>query len=78
MDYRDIWRELINRHLGKILGGILFFLLGIIYLKFGFLRTLFLLLITALGIYIGGSKLDGSREIQDYLGSLWPVRRYRS
>lgn len=78
MDYRDIWRELLNRHLGKILGGILFFLLGIIYLKFGFLRTLFLLLITALGIYIGGSKLDGSREIQDYLGSLWPVRRYRS
>ncbi len=78
MDYKDIWRDFFSRHWGKILGGILFFLIGIIYLKYGFIRTLFLLVITCLGIYIGGKKLDGSRDIQDFLGDLWPIRRNRS
>lgn len=78
MDYNNIWRELLGRHRGKIIGGILFFLLGIIFLKYGIVKTLFLLLITALGIYIGGRQLDGDQDIHDFLGDLWPNRRNRS
>ncbi len=78
MDNKAYWRELLSKHWGKVLGGILFFVIGIIYLKYGFLRTIFLLVMTALGIYIGGRKLDGSQDIQDYIAYIWPVRRNRS
>jgi uncharacterized membrane protein len=78
MDYRDFWQDLTGRHLGKLVGGILFFLIGILYLKYGLLRTLFLLLLTALGIFIGGRKLDGNQDLQDFLKGIWPIRRSRS
>ena len=78
MDYRDFWRDLAGKHLGKLLGGIIFFLVGILYLKYGLLKTLFLLLITALGVFIGGRKLDGNQDLQDFLKDIWPFRRNRS
>jgi uncharacterized membrane protein len=72
------WRDLLYKHWGKISGGIIFFIVGIIYLKYGFLKTIFLLVMTALGIYIGGRKLDGNQDLRDYIGDLWPPRRNRS
>lgn len=78
MDNNNIWRELLYKHWGKLLGGILFLIVGIIFLRYGFLKTLFLLLMTALGIYIGGRKLDGNQDLRDYFGDLWPPRRNRS
>lgn len=74
----DSWRDLLFKHWGKILGGIFFFVVGIIYLKYGFLKTVFLLAMTALGIYLGGRKLDGNHDFRDYVGDFWPPRRNRS
>ena len=78
MDNGIIWRELLYRHWGKVLGGLLFLVMGIIYLHYGFWRTLFLLLMTVLGVYLGGKMLDKNEDFHVFIRDLWPFHRNRS
>ncbi len=71
MGSTDFWLDLLAKHWGKVLGGFLGLVVGVIFLKYGFLRTVFLLLMVAGGIYLGGRRLDGSIAWRNFFKSLW-------
>lgn len=71
MGSTDFWLDLLAKHWGKILGGFLGLVVGVIFLKYGFLRTVFLLLMVAGGIYAGGRRIDGSVVWRNFFKSMW-------
>ncbi len=77
MDNNSIWMNLISKHWGKIIGGLLGLIIGIIFLNFGFLKTIFLLFIVTVGIYLGGRQLDGNSDLKSFFDDLWPSGRNR-
>ncbi len=52
MEERQL-RELFYRHWRKIAGGIIGLLVALIFISFGFLAGLFLIICIAAGVYIG-------------------------
>ncbi len=69
---RDLrWNELFIENMGKILGALAGLILGIIFIKYGFFKGLFILICTAAGIYLG-SVLEKSNNWEDFLKNLWP------
>lgn len=65
------WDELLIENMGKILGAVAGLILGFIFLKFGFLKGLFILICTLSGIYLG-SFLEKSNNWEDFLKNFWP------
>ena len=70
MDQR-LLQELWKYHSGKIVGGILGFLLGLFILMLGFFQTLFLLFCIMAG-YIIGKRIDEKEDLADILDKLLP------
>jgi uncharacterized membrane protein len=62
----DWLRELAEHHRFKIIGGLAGFVLALMILRFGLLWTLFILLLTGVGYWIG-KRLD---EEPESIGSL--------
>ncbi len=52
MEERQL-RELLYRHWRKIAGGLIGLLVALIFISFGFLAGLFLIICIAAGVYIG-------------------------
>ncbi|AEE91543.1 conserved protein of unknown function [Tepidanaerobacter acetatoxydans Re1] len=67
----DFLHELWVEHRGKILGGILGLLIGIIIIAIGFLKALFVILCALVGYYIGKS-IDNKEDIRDILDKILP------
>ncbi|MDD4569918.1 MAG: DUF2273 domain-containing protein [Tepidanaerobacteraceae bacterium] len=68
MDF--LW-ELWLQHRGKIIGGILGLLIGIVIIVFGFFKALFVIICTILGYYIGKST-DNKEKFRDFLDKILP------
>ncbi len=58
-----------HKYPGLIIGTLIGLLIGLIFLVFGFWKTLIFVVIVALGVFIG-LLLDGDGRIKEYLGSL--------
>ncbi|MDP5273603.1 DUF2273 domain-containing protein [Chengkuizengella axinellae] len=56
-----MWNDLWDRHPGKLIGSMIGFLFGIIYLIVGFWHTFMFALIVFIGFYIG-RKMDSKEE----------------
>ncbi|MCK9222867.1 MAG: DUF2273 domain-containing protein [Limnochordia bacterium] len=54
---------------GKVLGAILGLVTGLLFLRYGFFRTLLVLLCIAIG-YVIGRRLDSGQEFTDFLDRL--------
>ena len=63
--------EFLIQNMGKILGASAGLILGFIFIKFGFLKGLFILIFTFSGFYLG-SVLEKSHNWEDFLRNLWP------
>ena len=68
MDF--LW-ELWNLHRGKIIGGILGLIIGIIIIALGFFKAAFVILCAILGYYIGKS-IDNNEDIRALLDKILP------
>ncbi len=65
------WNELLIQNMGKILGAVAGLILGVIFLRFGFLKGLFILICMVLGTYLG-AVLEKSHNRESFLENLWP------
>ncbi len=65
------WNELLVQNMGKILGAVAGIILGIIFLKYGFLKGSFILICMVLGIYLG-AVMEKSHNVENFLENLWP------
>lgn len=59
------------------IGALAGFGLALSLVLFGFLKTVFLLLLSAAGFYIGRRFFSNRKEIRDLLDRLLPPGRYR-
>jgi len=70
-----VWREklieILTYHRGKIIGVILGFILSLMVLFIGFLKTLFIVFCIWLG-YIIGKKYDEREDIKEILNKILP------
>ncbi|EGO63627.1 hypothetical protein ALO_11949 [Acetonema longum DSM 6540] len=66
-----MFQELWKYHSGKLVGGLLGFLLGMFILWLGFFQTLFLLFCVIVG-YVIGKRIDEKEDIADILDKLLP------
>lgn len=55
----DTWQQFLANNLGKILGVGLGLLLGWMIIEYGFLKTLFVIILIALGYFFGKKADDG-------------------
>ena len=61
----------IQQHRGKIVGGLIGFLLAVLFLVFGFFKTLFVLACVAVGVYFG-SRRENRDRVFHYFAQLFP------
>ena len=64
----------IKNHKGKFFGGILGFLIAILVLNIGFFKTLFIVLCTWIGYYLG-SKSDNKENFKELIEKIIPRNR---
>ena len=64
----------IKNHKGKFFGGILGFLIAILVLNIGFFKTLFIVLCTWIGYYLG-SKSDNKENFKELIEKIIPCNR---
>ncbi len=58
--------DFLVRNWGKVIGGLLGLVLGLLFIKYGFWHTVLLILIVTLGVYAGGKLLDNG-NLQDFI-----------
>lgn len=68
-------KELLVRHIGKVIGTSFGMLLGFIYLFFGLLQTMVFALLVGAG-YSLGKKYDRKEEVKDVLDRLWSKKDF--
>ena len=56
--------DMISRHKGEVIGGILGLLFALFILLFGFFKTLFIILCIAIGIFVGGRYFEKKKLIE--------------
>jgi len=66
-----------NENLSGLIGALAGFGLALSLILFGLLKTLFLLVLTAVGFYIGRRFFANRKEIRDLLDRLLPPGRFR-
>lgn len=64
------WQQFLAGNLGKILGTALGLLLGWMIIEYGFLATLFVVLLVAMG-YFFGKKADDGEDPRDFFKRLF-------
>jgi uncharacterized membrane protein len=72
MDERII--DFITTHRGKIIGGLIGLILGLMVFSIGFFQTLLILGFVALGVYFGSRRENWDRFVR-YLARLFPDNR---
>lgn len=63
--------DFIVKHIGEVIGGALGLVFAVLVLTIGFLKTLFLVLCIAIGVFIGGRYFEKKRLI-DFLDKHLP------
>lgn len=75
-----VWQQLAKHFQGKnpgTIGAIIGLSLGLSLILFGFLNTLFLLLLTAAGYYLGARYFSDRETIRNWLDKLLPPGKFR-
>jgi uncharacterized membrane protein len=67
------WWVLINRHWGKILGGLLGLIFALLVVNYGFWLSLFIFLCIAIGLLIGW-RLDAGDNVGRFFKRLFSSR----
>lgn len=67
----DFFSEWLEQHRGKIIGGILGLVAGIIIITLGFFKALFIVLCSIGGFYIG-NIIDNNISIRDIIDKILP------
>ena len=74
MNNKDINEDFIGflvLHKGKVIGAILGFIFGIVFLTVGFFKTILILICTVIGVLIG-SRWDIEGNLKNILNKLLP------
>ena len=74
MEKDNLWEQLLilfSENKGRILGGLLGFFFGILFLMIGFFKTLLLLICTFIGYYLG-SRWDMEGDLKRLLNRILP------
>lgn len=58
-------------------GALIAFVLALLLVIFGFLRTLFIIILSLLGYYIGVRYFSSERSIKELLDKIFPPGRFR-
>ncbi len=58
-------------------GALFAFILALLIVIFGFLKTLFILIVTLLGYYIGVRYFSNQKTIKELLDRIFPPGRFR-
>ncbi|WP_223375855.1 DUF2273 domain-containing protein [Schnuerera sp. xch1] len=66
--------EYIKTNRGKSIGIILGFLIAILILLIGFLKTIFIMLCVCVGYYIG-DKIDNNENLKDVLNKIFMINK---
>ncbi len=67
------WWETINRHWGKILGGLVGLIFALLVVNYGFWVSIFIFLCIGLGLVIGW-RLDVTKDVGQYFRRLFSSR----
>jgi uncharacterized membrane protein len=68
---RKVFRQFVAEHWGKIIGGLAGLIVGLVFIIFGFWRSLFIFLCVGLGVYLG-MILDRNESLRGLLQRIWP------
>lgn len=68
---RQMLRQFVVTHWGKILGGLAGLIISLVIILFGLWRSLFIFVCVGLGIYLG-RLLDRNEGLQSVLQRFWP------
>lgn len=70
-----MWNEILNDlwrvYRGRLLGSVFGLFIGAMFLIFGFLQTIFLLICISAGFFIG-NKIDKKEDLLEWLDRLLP------
>lgn len=64
--FPDIDPEILRKHKGKILSGIAFLLLGILFVTIGFFKTFFVLFLAVIGLAVG-LFIDNPEAVRSFI-----------
>ncbi|EOD01731.1 DUF2273 domain-containing protein [Caldisalinibacter kiritimatiensis] len=63
--------DIFEKHQGKILGSLFGLIVAIVFLTVGFFKTIFILILVAIGYYFG-KKIDNRENIGELLDRILP------
>ena len=69
--------DLKTNHPAAWIGGSVGFLLGLFLILFGFWKTLFIIILTGAGFYIGKKFLSNKDDLKELLDKILPPGRFR-
>ena len=71
-----LFEKLRNTKAGGVF-AVLFFIIGLLLCIFGFFKTLFILLMTAVGFFVGSFLFSDTSRFKKFLDRILPPGRYR-
>lgn len=74
--FRNLFESFNSGGKGRV-GALIGFILALLLMIFGFLKTLFIILITLLGYYIGVRYFSDQKSIKELLDRIFPPGRFR-
>ncbi|NLB89288.1 MAG: DUF2273 domain-containing protein [Syntrophomonadaceae bacterium] len=67
--------SLIGEHRGKTIGVLLGLLASILFITYGFFKTLFIIICIGLGYFIG-KRLDDNKNFEDWLRKIFKDKEF--
>jgi uncharacterized membrane protein len=77
---KDFWNRIIDNLKGKnpgLIGGLTGLTLALSLVIFGFFKTLFIIAMTALGIFLGVRYFNNKEAIRNLLDKIMPPGKFR-
>lgn len=72
--WKDLLNELMTKHRGKTIGGLIGLIFGILVITVGFLQTVFVAICLYVG-YIIGKRIDDNETLKDVVERIFKNER---
>ena len=72
--WEDFWRIIFEQHRGKTIGVVLGLVASILFISYGFWRTVFIVICIALGFFIG-KEIDEKKNFDQWLKNMFKDKR---